>query len=262
MDLFEDNPDYVVLPYIYNNGNPVAFNMTDPICGDYNFRMAVMHCIDKEEHAYAYNGRYAIGAVDMGSIWGRYTEFRNRDIEPIAQDFDKAKEYLDKSVYNGETIEVACLTVGQRDAGPLFQQQLEKIGVKTEIRLLENASAGEYLGWGKNDLQILLTTAPLTMTTASFRNYFYPGTTGQWGNVTNYDNPEVTRLMDEAQSEIDYEKRAELWYKIQELVAADRPYENLNYFVETVVGAKGVGGLRWPIDLSYDFRYVYWNLDA
>lgn len=256
MELFEDNPDFTIFTRILNNCNPIAFNMTKPITSDYNFRMAVLHAIDKEEFAIAYKGKYCEPAIDMYGFWARYASYRNTDIERIDYDLEKAKEYLAKSSYNGEVIEIAAATVGMQNAVPVLQQQLEAIGVKTEIKLLEMAATPEYIA--NNKSEIFLITAPMNFMPSNIRNWFLPDAPS---NSAHYNNPKVTELIKQATVEPDDAKREALWKEVQQIIAEERPYEHLVWFMETIVGAKGMGGFEWCEDCYYNMRYIYYEID-
>ena len=259
MEIFENNPDWTVFDRVINNPNPLVFNMDDPITGDYNFRMAVLHAIDRVDLAIAYNGNYGLAANDPGTLWGRYTEFRNLDIPFIPQDLDLAREYLEKSVYNGETLEVVAAATRQINATPVFQQQLEAIGIHTEIKIMEQAAMPAYTAWGNNQIQMYLSNMGTTFSASFIRAFIYPGAPS---NSSGYNNPEVAELIDRAMVEIDYDTREQLWREVQRLVAEDVPFTNLFWIVESVVGVKGVGGFSWNTDAIYNMRYIYWQTNA
>ena len=259
MEIFEDNPDWTVFDRVINNPNPLVFNMDDPITGDYNFRMAVLYAIDREDLAIAYNGNYGLAANDPGTLWGRYTQFRNLDIPFIPQDLDLAREYLEKSTYNGETLEVVAAAMGQINATPVFQQQLEAIGIHTEIKVMEQAAMPAYTAWGNNQIQMYLSNMGTTFNASFFRSLVYPGSPT---NSSGYNNPEVTDLIDRAMVETDIGEREQLWREVQRIVGEDPPFTNLFWIVETVVGAKGIGGFSWNTDAVYNMRNLYWQIDA
>jgi peptide/nickel transport system substrate-binding protein len=256
MDLFEGNPDFVIYTRLLNNCNPISFNMSKPITGDLNFRLAVLYAINKDEFAIAYKGKYCEASSESG-MWGRYVKYRNTDLPVIKQDIEKAKEYLEKSVYNGETLELAAITVGHQNAVPVFQHQLEAIGIKTEIRLMQYAELNDYIQ--SNGSELLLVTAPLQTVLSSIKNWLYTDATA---NSAHYSNPEVDALIDKAMSEPDVAAREAEWKEVQRLAYEDHPYEHMVWFMETVVGQKGVGGLPWCTDCYYNMRYIYKDLDA
>ncbi len=59
LSLFENDPNFAVYPQYANNPQGLAFNMNDPIAGDYNFRMAFIYGIDREEIAIVARGNWA-----------------------------------------------------------------------------------------------------------------------------------------------------------------------------------------------------------
>ena len=254
----EENTDkYVTYPFVYNNIDMIGFNMADPIVGDYNFRMAVAHALDREEITLAACGDYGIAETE-GTFWGYETEFRNRDIPMIPHDIEKAKEYLAKSPYNGEVIEIATAISTNITASEVIQQQLRKIGVETNIYQTDPPSIGAYAGYADNKSQILVYVNPITLSAHAIRNTYYPGA---GYNRTSYNNDAVTALLDKAPTITDMEERKAVYYELQELVAQDPNAFNLFYLVSLAACQKGVDGMKLPADSYFDLTYIYKEID-
>ena len=260
MELFVGNPDFWIDDHMVNNPTPMHFNVTDPLLSDINLRLALASAMDREEIALVAGGDYYMPAYEDGGAWGYSTEFRNRDIPLIPEDMDAAKAYLEKSSYNGETIEI-CATnmVTTARAAEVLQQQFSKLGVNTEVRLMEGVAMNEYTQWGNNKSQIILTPIAFSANAAAFRNAMYPRATG---NRASFEDPRLTEILDQALVELDYTKRGELYYEAQEIIAEGVPYVNMWYLLQTVVAVKGIGGFNFPGDNLYDFRYIYWQIEG
>jgi peptide/nickel transport system substrate-binding protein len=182
--------------------------------------------------------------------------FRNPNIPLIEQDVAKAKEYLAKSPYNGETITItASLGVISSEA---LQQQLLKIGIKTEIIQTDTAGLPALVAWDNNQTQILMCSYQTGMNESTLRNLLYPR---MLYNRTHYENARVTELFDQVLLERDREKRREMHYEIQQIVADDPPFFNINYSERVLYATKGLGGFTIPPDAFYDFRQVYLEID-
>jgi len=253
-----DEENFVVYPFVQNNCNGVGFNMDDPICGDWNFRMAVISAIDRAEIALAAWGEYGMPET-TGTLYGFENEFRNDSIPIVPYDLNKAKEYLAASPYNGETIEMVCGIITNIIAAEIIQQQLSKIGVKTNVTQLDPPAMGAYLRYGDNKSQIFVYVIPFQSTSAAaYRNLVYPGASL---NRSSYNNPVLTEMLDRASTITDTNERRAHYMKMQEVFAEDPSMFNLLWLGMAAVCVKGVGGMHLPSDLLHDLRYVYKIID-
>ena len=254
-DLFQDNPAFTRYEVMVNNPMPINFNMTDPVAGDWSFRMAVASAINRYDIAMA-TGATIFSIPTDGVTGGYFMPFRNTDIPLIPYDLDKAREYLAASPYKGETITITA-SIGVTTS-EVIQQQLSEIGIKTEIVQTDIAGLPALVAWDNNQTQILMCSYNMLLSESAIRNLYYPRALY---NRTHYDNPEVTALFDAVNVEPDREKRREIHYEIQRLIAEDPPMFNLYHSAWVFYGAKGIGGFTLRPDMFYDFRYIYLELD-
>ena len=257
MDVFENNPDFLQSKFTYNNPQILQFNLDDPICGDYNFRMAIAYGINRAEVAMVAAGKYAAPCYDQ-NVWGFETQFKNTDLPPYVEDIEKAKEYLAKSSYKGETVEIAVTITTFVKAAEAIQQQLLLIGVNTEIHQMEAAAMTSYNSRDNNQSQMIIGIISSSNVASFIRNSIYPGSAA---NRTMYDNADVGELLDKAGVEPDYALREKYYKEIQAIYASDPPFIPLFWRMNAAISAKGVGGFKLPADARYDFRYIYWQLD-
>ena len=259
-DLFR-NDDYTIFPLTMNNPQGLSFNMTHPITGDHNFRMAVAHAMDRDEIAVVCSGEWGVGLADNtggNTIWGFATAFRNSDLHVPEYDVAKAKEYLAASTYKGETIELVCSIVTNIKAAEVLQAQLADIGVNSEV--ITTDTAGLNATFFSPDHTIIFHGITFTYAAGSSRNVFAPGGAQNRGN---YVNDEVTELLAQAGASTDPAVRGELYRKIQELVDADMPFINVFWRLNGIVGRKGIGGLVLPSDTHQtNLRGLYWQIEG
>jgi peptide/nickel transport system substrate-binding protein len=255
MELIEaDTEHFVAYPYVMNNMNGIGFNMDDPICGDWNFRMAVASAIDRDEITLAACGIYGI-PESTGTMYGFQNEFRNDSIPIIPYDIDAAKAYLAASPYKGETIEIATAIITNIIAAEVLQQQLSKIGINTSINQMDPPSMGAYLRYGDNKSQMFVYVIPQnSLSAAAYRNLVYPGASH---NRTSYYNQEIIDMLDLATTVADRTERGNMYTKMQEIYAEDPSMINLFWLGQVAGCAKGVGGMHLPSDFFFDLRYVY-----
>jgi peptide/nickel transport system substrate-binding protein len=254
LPLLEAEPDkYTMYQFVYNNLDLMGFNMKDPICGDYNFRMAVASALDREEITLACCGDYGIPET-TGTAWGYETEFRNNDIPIIPYDPEKAKEYLAASPYNGEEIELTTAIATNVIASEVIQQQLAQVGIKVKINQLDPPAMASYCSFEDNKSQMFVFIGPQTLSAFSVRNLYYPGA---GYNRVSYVNDEVTAMLDNVSTIIDTNERGQAYRDLQTYIAQDPPYLNLFWLVSQAACVKGVGGMDLTADSYFDLTYIY-----
>ena len=258
--MFEDDPDnWTVYGLAFNDPQGLNFNLDDRITGDINFRMAVLHALDKREIAIGAAGKWADAEFTDGTFWGLSTEFRNTSIPVIERDLDKAREYLAASVWNGETIEISCAIITNQRAAQVVQAQLEEIGIPSEINFMDMGPMNAYLAYGSNESQISVFFTTMTPSAGSFRAAAYPG--GSM-NRAGFNNDEVTALIDEAARTADDAARRDIYYRIQEIYVAEQPQTTLYWRVNGIVFHNTVGGMILRSDLQrIDLRQIFMTVD-
>lgn len=211
---------------------------------DVKVRQAVNYAIDKQAIVDGFFQGYAdVAKNPMPPSVSGY----NDDIEDYAFDPEKAKALLAESSYNGEELELWAMPVprpympdGQKVAEAI-QKNLEDVGIKTKIvsfewaTYLEKAAAGEadmfLLGWtGDNGDADNFLYALLDEDNIGSNNYTY------------YKNDEVHDLLIAAQSEVDEEKRNELYKQAQVLIKQDAPWVTLAHSTPLLAAKANVEG--------------------
>ncbi|MGD6800991.1 ABC transporter substrate-binding protein [Rossellomorea vietnamensis] len=206
-------------------------------------RQALNHAVNKQAIIDAFfEGKADPAKNPMPPVINGY----NEDIEGYEFDLDKAKELLAEAGYpDGFEMELWAMPVprpympdGQKVAEAI-QADFAKIGVEAEIvsfewaTYLDKASKGEadafLLGWtGDNgDADNFLYTL-LDKDNIGSNNYAY------------YSNDELHDLLIEAQTEVDEDKRAELYKQAQEIIHEDAPWIPLAHSTPLLAGSAKV----------------------
>ena len=248
-----DTANYTVYTKLGNLACSLDFNMNDPITGDKNFRLAVAHALNRAEIAEVASGQFGI-PEETGTFWGHSTEFRNNDIPIIPFDLDKAKEYLAASSYDGGEVELISGTPNHNRAAEMIQEQLGKIDINVRLFQTDPGTLSPYVTYDNNQAQMVHFVNPFTATAASARSVLYPGGAS---NKASYNNPAVNELLDRAPSVADRGEREALYKEIQQLVADDLAFININYEVRNVVAVAAIGGIDTDPEQNHDFRGIY-----
>jgi peptide/nickel transport system substrate-binding protein len=250
---YENNPNFELYSYVMDNCNYIAFNMKRPITGDKNFRMAVAYAIDRQAIVdIALDGYGKV--VDSGAFWGNNTAYKNRNLKLIEQDLDKAKEYLEKSVYNGEKIELVAGMAHTIKSAEVLMAQLRAVGINAEVRKVDGPTMAAITAYDSNDCDIIVGSGVWTPLGSSCKSYFTPSNS----NKACYDNPEVIELIDKAAATPDGEERQKIYYQIQEIVYDDMPYLGTFHMALYIGAQKGAGGAVYYPTNNHDYSMAYW----
>ncbi len=218
---YKDNPKYKVIENPAFWGYKLAFNMEKrPELKNKELRQAIAYAIDKEELI----EKVARGAAKPASPGYLPVEhvLYNKDIQQYDFDLEKSKELL-----NGNSYDFTLLT-GNSNAevriGELIKINLEKVGINVDVQSLDSKSRdgaiknGDYElalnghgGWG-NDADILRRQYAQISTGPTFSS-----------GIPGYSNEEINKLCEKQLIEIDEEKRKEIIFQLQFLIAEEIP---------------------------------------
>ena len=202
-------------------------------------RQAINHAIDKQAIVDAFfEGRAEVAKNPMPPVISGY----NDDVAGYEYDPEKAKELLAKAgLAEGFDMELWAMPVprpympdGQKVA-EVIQQNLAQVGINAKIvsfewaTYLEKARNGEadafMLGWtGDNGDADNFLYVLLDQDNIGSNNYTY------------YSNDELHDILIEAQSEVDEDKRNELYAEAQEIIHADAPWVPLAHSTPLLAG--------------------------
>lgn len=193
---------------------------------DIKFRQAMSWAISLEEIIQGAYFGYATkthSTIPPASPFKQYIDIKN----PIGNDIEKAKQLLEESEYDGETIEFIAATTYPTaiDTAQIVQGAAEKIGVTLEINQLEwgtlinRTLEGDYqmvpLGW-----------AGLVEPDSWMYLLFHSGES--W-NFTKYQNDEVDKLLEDARTETKQKKRGSLYNQAANIIHQEVPYTNISF---------------------------------
>lgn len=235
----EGNADLQLFERPSMNVGYLGLTTTRPPFDKVEVRQAINHAIDKQAIVDAFfEGRAEVAKNPMPPVIGGY----NDDIAGYDYDPAKAKELLAAAgLPDGFDMELWAMPVprpympdGQKVA-EVIQKNLSEVGINAEIvsfewaTYLEKARNGEadafMLGWtGDNGDADNFLYVLLDQDNIGSNNYTY------------YSNDELHDILIEAQSEVDEDKRNELYAQAQEIIFADAPWVPLAHSTPLLAG--------------------------
>jgi peptide/nickel transport system substrate-binding protein len=241
----EGNADLQLIERPSMNVGYLGLTVTRPPFDKKEVRQAMNHAIDKETIIESFfEGKANIAKNPMPPSISGY----NDDIKGYDYDPEKAKELLAKAGYpDGFEMELWAMPVPRpympdgAKVAEVIQSNLADIGIKAKIvsyewpTYLDKASKGEadafMLGWtgdngdADNFLYVLLDEDNIGS-----------------NNYTYFKNTEMHDLFIEAQTEVDEDKRNELYKKAQEIIHEEAPWVPLAHSTPLLAASKDLSG--------------------
>lgn len=201
----------------------IKFNTQGEKTSDVNLRKAVAYAFDYDALIAIYNGRAVLQTSPFSdAIKGKIT------VESMPRlDLAKAKEYLAKSRYpDGVELEYVYVQglEEERLMGLVLIDNLKKLNITVNMVPLTWANMvarGSKVETSPDMMAIFAT--PVSTDPDAVAIQYHPSSHGRYYGTHYYDNPEVTKLIEEARFTGDWEKRAPLYAKIQQMIVDDQP---------------------------------------
>jgi peptide/nickel transport system substrate-binding protein len=234
----------------------MGFNYRDPILKDVRVRQALAYAIDRRPMLeYLWRGF----AQPAASILPPQSWAYSADVPIYNYDPERARQLLDSAGYpatSGIRFHMMMKTSTDENTRlmvAVLQQQLRQVQIQLDVRTYEfgtffaDISRGAFqfysLRWigGNEDPDI-------------FEYAFHSSKfTPNGANRSFYSNPKVDALIDQARSELDKEKRRQLYAQLQRILAEDLPSINLWYLDNVLVHSQRVTNLSLNPPGNYDF---------
>jgi peptide/nickel transport system substrate-binding protein len=135
----------------------------------------------------------------------------------------------------------------------VLQQQLREVGIVLEVRSYEFATFFADVQKGAFQLYSLRWIGG-NQDPDIFEYVFESSSIPpKRANRGFYSNPRVDELLAQARKEIDQEKRKQLYFEVQRILANDLPYINLWYFDNVIAYRPRVRGLKLVPSGNFEF---------
>ena len=226
-----DNVDFQeVVGYTING---IVLRTDQPPFDDVNVRKAVAHAIDYQaimESLVGDTGILSRNTTVPPDMPGSASE----ELEPVAFDLERARQLMAESSQPdgfATTLNVIAPNEIWVPQAVAVQEALRELNIEVEIVQMPYADmitlqqAGDYEGmmsmqWGSDFPDAAGNLVPLFLST----------NTPPQNNHAYYNNPEVDRLLNESEEELDQEARFEMLREAQRLISEDQPWIFFEHF--------------------------------
>lgn len=221
---------YPAFAYTY-----LGYNLRKPLFQDKRVRQAISHAIDKQElidGVLLGLGQPANGPYVPGS-WPHNPHVKDYAFDParaaalleeagwIDRDGDGVRER------DGKPLRFVILTNQGNDqrikAGEIIQRRLAEVGMDVRLRVIEWASfLKEFIYPGKFDATLLGWTVPID---PDGYNIWHSSKTGPGElNIIGFNNARVDALLEQGRRSLDQDRRQQIYWQLQEILAEEVPY--------------------------------------
>jgi peptide/nickel transport system substrate-binding protein len=234
----------------------LAFNLRDPLLSDVRVRQAIAYAIDRNvmiKYLWRDQAEPANNVLPK-QHWAYNPDVRNYDYDPA-----RARKILDDAGYvakDGVRFHLTMKTSTEettRLLAAVLQQQLREVGIALDIRSFEfgtfysDVVKGAFqlysLRWigGNEDPDI-------------FEHVFHSASfPPKRANRSYYVNLKVDALIDQGRRELDQEKRKQVYFQLERMLADDAPYVHLWYLDNVIVYSKRLRNVQLSPSGNYDF---------
>ena len=228
--LVMNNPELVYMEQSGINVNYVGLNTTKGILKDRDVRRAIAMGIDRDSII----DSILLGSVDKANnfvapgVFGYSADSKTLEYNPEA-----AKKIIEQKGLKGTKLTIGVSNSPVRmQMSEIIQAQLKEIGLDVTVESLE---WGAFLtATGRGDLDMFSMGYP----------NFHSSQLGSAGNRSQYVNPKMDKLLDDAKKEINTEKRKELYKEVADIIYTDVPVIPMYYTNNTVASTKNIEGMK------------------
>ncbi|MBI3596028.1 MAG: peptide-binding protein [Nitrospirae bacterium] len=251
---------YPAFAYTY-----LGYNLLDPRFRDKRVRQAIAYAINRQsviDGVLFGLGRPATQPVPPES-WAY-----NPDVPKFEYNPEKARQLLAETGWkdtnndgildkDGKPFQFTILTNQgndeRRKTAEIIQQNLRKIGIQVEVRVLEwQAFLHQFID--KKKFEAIILGWSLGRDPDAYDIWHSSKTKEGEFNFVSYNNPEVDQLLLAGRNTCDQDQRKKIYNKIHALIAEDQPYTFLYYPDALPVLHKRFKGISpSPIGIWYNF---------
>lgn len=232
VERIQADPRLEVISYWFRNYVGVVWNLREPQFADADVRRALTLAIDRQKIVDTIfpngTGRVAVSPI-VQSVWAF-----DRTLKPYPYDPAEARRILESKGWkdtNGDGVIdkggkpfsfVLLSNAGNQprnDGAVMIQDQLKKVGIKVEPRVVEFNSLVSDATAGKFDAMVF----GFAIDTSLDMTAQFGSNATEEGNFGAYKNPEFDRLMVEALAKPDIREAKPLLDQLQQLVYRDQP---------------------------------------
>lgn len=215
-------------------------------------RRALAHATNLEEIAASLNGMVTVNHSVLPPPVIGFTQ----DITQYEYDLDKARELLAEAGYpDPSQVQIHMRYTAARlyeEMALILQDMWSELGIQIQITVDDQAVWTQRQGEG--DWNCYPTGVGRLDPDVYCSDFFHSDGPS---NRTRYSNPDLDAIIEEARTEMDPDRRAELYHEIQEVLAQDVPVITTGTWKTIIAARDGIDGIiPHPYTGIFPFQYA------
>ncbi len=253
-----------------NSYTYMGFNLKHKPFDDIRVRKAINYAIDKQE---IIDGVYLGLGINIASPYKPGTRWSNPNLSPYPYDLSKAKMLLKEAGFadndndgilerDGKPFTFEIITNQNKErekSAVLIQHRLRQVGIDVKIRAIEWASfISRFIKTG--DFDVVILGWGLGLDPDQYNIWHSSQQAPGQFNFIGYNNPVVDQLLEQGRTELDTDKRKEIYHQFAQLLLEDTPIVYLSAGYGLTAMHKRVQGIVNPIPpygMSFDSQKWY-----
>ena len=262
-DAMLTNPDFDVLQDPDSTPHVLFFNSA-PSAPDFirclDFRLAVAYALNRADVALVADGNWT-RAWPGGSVWGARSEFFYEALPAREFNLDRAREHLERSVWNGETLQLDAVAGLWARAAEMVQLQLGAIGINVVIEVMEAGSLVDAWSYNPESTnQAAIHWLPFGPTALGAVRANLLG--GVHSNRMNINSPYIEEQHLLLSYTHDLNEAEQIAFDIQEYLWENVVGVPMFQQVYGITSVRGIGGMHfWGHVARANLTGIYWDLD-
>lgn len=228
---------------------------------DINVRKAIATVFDYDTA----NKDINMGAAQARGPVPNMVKGNSATLTMFSKNVEKAKEYLAKSKYAGQKLEVTYQYVGgdatERQLGQLLTSNLAEIGITVKViaatwpQITESVTKPETTA----NLTMLYDTLKYPHLDSHTYGKYHPSAHGNYRSAAWLDNADVTKTLEAARAAITEDEQLKLYGKAQDLITSLCPSIYIADTTHRIAYQKNVKGYEFVPLMGYDIAFYYFS---
>jgi peptide/nickel transport system substrate-binding protein len=252
-----------------NSYTYLGFNHKHKPFDDIRVRKAINYAIDKQE---IIDGVYLGLGINIASPYKPGTRWSNPKLDPYPYDPEKARALLKEAGFtkdakgmlqrDGKPFAFEIITNQNKErekSAVIIQRRLKEIGIDVKIRAIEWASfISRFINTG--DFDVVILGWGLGLDPDQYNIWHSSQQAPGQFNFIGYHNPTVDKLLEQGRTELDPDKRQQIYHAFAEQLLADSPIVYLSAGYGLTAIHKRIQGIVNPIPpagVGYDSQKWY-----
>lgn len=238
----------------------IPMNTTRAPLDNLDFRKALAHAFDYQTALdQIFQGAIqAQGPVPLAA-WRSFG--RDPSVPAYTHDVELAQQYLAASGVDPRTVELTYVYPEggnvQRQVGLLLQSNLAELGIKVNLqetpwaRIVEMSASPE----STPDMAAIFDTLKYPHPDSHLFGMYHPSALGSYRTISRYDNPEVTKLLEEARRTVNVQEQLDLYQQAEALIVDDYPSIFVANPIHRIAFRDHLNGYNYVGLLGYDVAF-------